>query len=138
LLADHHTGVSNLLSLETFRPGVRTLTVSSQLNARNVTLNTTAAKAMARVCSQFFLSPNVKLVHIQELVARVVDGFRINKDASQDLSSCGMVFAIAFHSGAHRIEDVVEAFIEGLEMGWKAVEFYTRRKRPAKRRARTA
>jgi hypothetical protein len=132
-LADHNTSVANLLSLEMFRPDVRTLTVSSQLSARNVMLNTTSAQAMALVCLQFFLSSSYKLVHIQELVARIVDGFRINRDASQHLLSCGIAFAVAFNSGAYRLQDVAKAFVEGLEMGWKAVEFYTRRKRPATR-----
>jgi hypothetical protein len=74
----------------------------------------TAAEAMAVVCKQFVLGGNIKLVHVQELVARLVDGFGIAEDASFDIHECGFAFAGVFDSGMYRVRDVAGAFVAGM------------------------
>jgi hypothetical protein len=95
---------------------------------------------MALTCKQLFGDGVFALAHIQELVARLVDGFGITNNLIHDnyaMQSIATSFATTFGSRVHRVQDVAYAFIEGLKSGTDAIEFYARRRRPAKRRVLT-
>ncbi|KAH8726813.1 hypothetical protein GQ44DRAFT_704849 [Phaeosphaeriaceae sp. PMI808] len=92
---------------------------------------------MGLVCKQFGLDNElVKYEHIQEAVARIVDGWKISYNASNTyIDPMAMAFATSLNSRIHRNEDIIQAFVNGIQQGTKVIAFYARR-RPTMRRGR--
>jgi hypothetical protein len=121
------------LSLEEFRPGRRTLEVSARLREKNTILSTTTAQSMGAMAKIFGMDQNnVSLIHIQDIVSRIVDGWQVGEGHPRDIhtmSSIASSFAFSLGSRTHRIQDVIAAFLEGTQQGMDTIAYFARRRR---------
>ncbi|KAF2823324.1 hypothetical protein CC86DRAFT_384695 [Ophiobolus disseminans] len=137
-LSDTHPAAADLLHLEEFQAGRRTMTVATQLRDKNITLSVTSAHTLGLICKQFGLHhDNVKLHHIQDMVGRLVDSWTIMNSMSTVTAIVARAFTGALDSRVHRSGDVVQAFVDGFQQGTATLKYYQRR-RPTARRVRSA
>lgn len=127
---------ADFLNLQDFHPGDRTPTVASRLRDQNLTLSTSTAQAMGLMAKTFGLDGEANLLHIEEFVSRIVDGWSVQRDIHA-LSTTASVFAMALQSQKYRLQDVMSAFCGGIEKGLECVALYARRGRPKVSRSRT-
>ena len=142
-LYDEDQDVSTLLQLHHFKNGsIRTSTIVSALRAGNIMLDTSTAKAMGRIAKLFGLDGNAaNLHHIQDLGARIIDGWSVDTSTMSDVRTSGRLaaaFAKTLGSHAHQPQDVMNAFITSTRQGAETMAYYSRRGRPQSRRVRSA
>lgn len=82
--------------------------------------------------------PNASIAQIQDLVARVVNGWYVHDDKTANMSAMAAAFAAKLQSHAHRQQDIKQAFFHGFLEGTGILEYFSRRRRPAQRLARRA
>jgi hypothetical protein len=76
----------------------------------------------------------VSLVHIQDFVARFVDGWKVSEDPMNGIDAKGRVaaaFATTLASRAHHVRDVMNAFQNGIQHGTETIAYYSRRRTAA-------
>jgi hypothetical protein len=132
-LSDTNPVVGQMLQLHEFRTGRKTAAVATSLALRNITLHPFSAKAMAVVCNEFGL---IELIHIQHLVARLIDGWSIIDDASADIEHVGLTFAMILGSRLYSREDIVHAFAEGCREGTQVLQYWNAVRSSGSRRTR--
>jgi len=142
-LYDQDQDVANLLQLHQFRNGnSKTSSVVSALRAKNIVLNTSTAKAMARVGNLFGLNgAAVNLQHIEGYAARICDGWSIDTSIISNVNTSSRIaaaFAKTLDSHAHQQHSVMDVFISGTQQGAETMAYYSRRGRPQARRVRSA
>lgn len=74
---------------------------------------------------------NVELVHIQDFVARFVDGWKINQDPINGVDAKNRIaeaFATTLASRGHRASDIMQAFRDGVQQGTQTIAYYSRRR----------
>lgn len=136
-LYDVDDEVSRLLSLEKFTPGLKTQTLSAQLRERNVTVDHQSASAMGRVAKLFGLDGAIKIDHVEQFVARLVDGWSLHSTEKTDEQGVARAFAGTLESRIHSVKEVSDAFEKGMKAGNETLAFFARRRRPGTRRVRT-
>jgi hypothetical protein len=123
----------DLLSPEVFRPGRPTLSISNELRERNIVLNADIARAMGQITKTLGLGgKHVKLGHIKDCCARLIDGWGIQCTQISDshtMSTVAMTFAMTLSSESeeYNLQKISRAFIDGIEQGLACIAFYTRR-----------
>jgi hypothetical protein len=133
LYDEDHT-VTNLLHLQEFTAGRKTMALSAALREKNMTLTPSTAAAMGRVAKLFGLDrAGVALHHIETFVARLVDGWSIIDNASGHINDISCAFAEALKSRAYRRQEIIGAYLAGIKEGTETLAFFERRRRPAKR-----
>ena len=121
-----------LLSIDVFEPGIKTNAIAATLREKNVMLNTVTARALGKTAKMFGVNQSsVTLVHMQDFVARIMDGWSITKGQYVDMhtmSSLAAVFAIALgpHEGRYSRQEIMAAFIEGVENGTRCIAHWSR------------
>lgn len=134
-LADESMSCANLLNLEDFQPRISTPTIVSSIRAKNITLNTDIARAMAKISRVFGLrGSRVRLSHIADFVGRLVDGWSIRQCESEDLRTAAWAFSTELNSRVHGVEDIAGAFEDGMMDGTEVLSFFEERKRRTKKR----
>lgn len=112
-----------LLNFDVFKPGAKTTAIAAALRERNVTLNTPVARALGKTAKAFGLAQkDATLGHLHDFVARLCDGWTIEKPERLDvhtLSSLAATFGTAMgsHAAGHTIQDVMGAFLNGVDHG---------------------
>jgi hypothetical protein len=126
--------VANILHLQEFTAGRKTMALSAALREKNITLTPSTAAAMGRVAKLFGLDrAGVALYHIETFIARLVDGWSIIDNASGHINDISCVFAEALKSRAYRRQEIIGAYLAGIKEGTETLAFFERRRRPAKR-----
>lgn len=126
--ADCHS----LLSLDVFEPGTKTNAIASALREKNTILNTTTARALGKIAKAFGMTkPTITLPHVQDFIARLTDGWTIQKSPNTDIntmSSIAAAFAIAMgsHAAGCTFQDVMGAFVNGVDDGGKCIAHWSR------------
>ena len=90
------------------------------------------AKAMGTIARVFGMhSRKVSLVHIQGLIAALVDSFQLVHNSGDLTYDEDMAYAFAkeLRSKEHSMEDVARAFKEGVKKGSEIVGYYESRRR---------
>ncbi|KAH7073382.1 hypothetical protein FB567DRAFT_633216 [Paraphoma chrysanthemicola] len=141
-LSDSCITTGNLLQLPEFVAGRRTQSIAAILRERNVTLDTSTAQALGKISKQFGLDDvHVELSHVRDFLSCMVDSWYINYDlgtGTRPPATMASIFANALCSRGHHKEDIMNAFIDGVEQGTRTIAFYARKRRPVARRVRTA
>jgi hypothetical protein len=133
-LYDEDQDVAGLLHLQVFTKNRKTLTNATSLRDSNILLSIASAKAMAGTAKVFGLdSAKANLHHIEDFVARLVDGWSIASNATLEMHTHAVAFASALGSNIHHQRDVARAFVAGMQRGSDALAYFSRRRRPAKR-----
>jgi hypothetical protein len=139
-LSNSSQSCANILNLDEFHLGRRTGHVSTQLKEKSITLNTMTARAMGSISRVFDMhGTKVSLDHIQDLIARLVNGWQISNHHAKDIhtmSSIATTFAMALSSKVHRAQDVMVAFQNGVQQGTDIIAYYSHR-RPKYQRTRS-
>ncbi|KAF2132386.1 hypothetical protein P153DRAFT_383270 [Dothidotthia symphoricarpi CBS 119687] len=140
-LAEIDSVCGNMLSLGLFQTKRTANGVASILRDNNTVLDGSTAKSMGKIAKCLGLDgESVTLQHIQEFVARLVDGWYITSDHTNDAytgNAIAFSFALALGSGIHAHQRVMEAFQEGIESGFNSIVRYARSRRSKPRRNRT-
>ncbi|XPS94304.1 hypothetical protein M3J09_003625 [Ascochyta lentis] len=138
-------GCGNLLNFDVFESGVKTNTIAAALREKNKTLNTATARALGKIAKAFGMAQsNMTLQHLQDLVARLLDGWTILKPEMMDMhttSSLAATFATALgrHHANHTLQDIMGAFMDGVDDGTRCIEHWSRSRSGSRRqRFRTA
>jgi hypothetical protein len=122
----------SLLNLYVFEPGNKTNAIASALREKNTTLNTFTARALGKIAKAFGMTkPAITLSHLQDFIARLVDGWTIQKSHTLDvhtMNSLGATFASAMgtHAAGYTLQDVVGAFVNGVDDGGKCIAHWSR------------
>jgi hypothetical protein len=106
--------------------------VSSLLQNDDIVLNTTIARAICRIAKTFGINgDNVELQHIKEFVERMADGFQIRDNSPHNVRNRTYAAAFATDLGhpRHRVQDVIDAFLEGMEAGNDTIKHFASRRR---------
>jgi hypothetical protein len=131
-LASNSPSCADVMNLDEFQPGRRTRQVSDQMRAKKTILNTATARALGKISRTFGLNGgNVSVEHIQEFIARLVDGWQVSKHPLNNIhtnSSIATTFAISLNSQIHRVQDVMVAFLNGIQQGTNTIAYYSRRR----------
>lgn len=123
-LSDNDTACANILHLEHFDPYCYTTAVASLLQGEKLILDVTTAHAMARIAKTFNVHSNAfKLCHVQDFIARLVDGFKI-KDMSGDITAAAFAFATSLGPSGHSFWDIMKAFGDGVEAGTQTMDYF--------------
>jgi hypothetical protein len=131
-------GCADLLCLEEFKPGRRTLQVSSRFRERNTILSIDSARALGTIAKTCLGGDSVHLHHVKELVGRFVDGWSINNPVTGHMkNSLARAFALAFDSKLHSTNSIMEAFNNGMQEGTDVLAYYALRRRPGTHRTQT-
>lgn len=132
---------ANLLNLDLFDGASRTRAISQQLREKGIIMNVDTAKAMGKIARVFGLGgPDVTYLHIDEFVTSLVDGWNIQGCPINDIhtaSHLGMHFALAMECprSSLNIQQIMGAFIDGIEHGTRNLDYFaTRRPRFERRR----
>jgi hypothetical protein len=129
---------AELLSLDNFESGRRTLQVSSRLRERNTILNTASARALGKIAKSCICGDAVHLHHIREFVGRFVDGWSLSSAVTQHVQNrSAHAFAVAFDTDLYSVCDIMNAFKDGMQDGADVLAYYACRRRPDSRRVRT-
>jgi hypothetical protein len=129
----------DLLSFDVFKPGAKTNDIAGALREKNAVLNGTTARALGKIAKGFGLNVNdVTLEHIQDFVARMMDGWTITKPDTIDIhttSSLAATFATALgrHAGGCTHQEVMGAFIEGVDQGTRCIAHWSRSRSGSRR-----
>ncbi|KAJ4326366.1 hypothetical protein N0V94_000041 [Neodidymelliopsis sp. IMI 364377] len=123
-----------LLNLHVFEPGTKTNTntIASALRERNTTLNTTTTRALGKIAKAFGMTkPTITLPHVQDFIARLIDGWTIRKSPNTDIhtmSSIAATFSIAMgtHQAGYTVQDVMGAFVNGVDDGTRCIAHWSR------------
>jgi hypothetical protein len=130
-LADRDPRSANILHLEHFEPGRRTLAVSSLLREEQTVLSNHTARAIGCVTKTFGLDgEDVEVHHIREFVGRLVDGWQIRGDSSYGIhtvNSHAYAFAATLGHRAQYLQDIMKAFVDGMQQGTANIAYYARR-----------
>jgi hypothetical protein len=128
-----------LLNFDTFQAGARTNHIAGALRERNALLNTTTARALGKTAKLFGMGKsNVTLDHITDFTARLIDGWSITKPDIiniQTLSSLAATFAttLGSHAGGHTIQDVMSAFMAGVDHGTLCMNYWSQSRSGSRR-----
>ena len=123
---------NDLLSFDVFKPDTKTNAIASALREKNVMLNSTTARALGKLAKMFGMDQdNVTLEHLQDFVARIMDGWMITKPEMMDMhtmSSLATTFATSLvpHAGDYTLQQVMGAFIEGVDHGTRCIAHWSR------------
>jgi hypothetical protein len=134
ILADSDRICSEILNLDAFQPKRRTRDVSIRMREQQNSINTTTAQAIAAISRVFGMHRDrVSLVHIQGLVAALVDSFKFIHDDSSTgdvhkTSRIAHTFAQRLRSRIHSVQDVALAFSNGVKQGTDVIAYYSRRR----------
>jgi hypothetical protein len=129
----------NLLSFDVFEPGTKTSIIASVLREKNIMLNTMTARAFGKIARTFGMAQsNMSLGHLQDFIARLMDGWTIVKADTIDthtISSLAVTFATAMgpHAAGYSLQDVMGAFIEGVESGTCCIAHWSRSRSGSRR-----
>ena len=122
----------DLLNLDIFQPGTSTAMLASALRERNTILNTPTVRAIGKAAKMLGLaSARVSLDHIQDFIARVVDGWSITRSEATDIHTMS-TFAATFaqvlgtHDAGHTLQDVMGAFTRGVDSGTYSIAHWSR------------
>ncbi|RAR10903.1 hypothetical protein DDE82_000874 [Stemphylium lycopersici] len=133
LLSDDDQICTEILNLDEIRAGRRTRYVSARMREKGNTINAVTARAMASISKAFGMNrEGVGLLHVTGLVACLVDSFQLLRSPVVDgraSSSIAHAFAMTLRSRSYTTQDVMKAFLEGVQQGSDTVAFYSR-KRP--------
>jgi hypothetical protein len=138
---DHDVDCNDLLSFDVFKPDTRTSALAGTLREKNVMLNTSTARALGKIAKMFGLNQeNVTLEHLQDFVARLMNGWTITKPEMIDMhtmSSLATTFATSLgpHTRGYTLQQVMGAFIEGVDQGTRCIAHWSR-SRSGSRRSR--
>lgn len=130
-LAAQSKDINCLLSLEIFTGESKTRIIAQQLKTKNYTLNVQTTRSMSQIARLFGLGGvDVRATHIREFCSNLVDGWSIQDAPLGDATAMGdlaMRFALALghRSSSMLLQDVMGAFIDGVKMGTKNMEFYS-------------
>ncbi|KAH9863259.1 hypothetical protein IAQ61_009536 [Plenodomus lingam] len=129
-LCKHDDAAARLMNLDAFKPHLKTFQVASAMRERSTTLNTHVAGTIGRVANLFLGNTRASTQHISAFVARLVDGWAIEKNAATDvhsLSSMAAAFASHFgrHSGCSR-QELMGAFQDGIDEGTRCAARWSR------------
>lgn len=131
----------DLLNFDLFEPGMKTNAIAALLRERNSILNTETARALGKIARCFGMSQqNISLKHLEDFIARVMDGWTIQKPFAVDMhttSSLAFTFATEFgsHADGYTVQDVMGAFMDGVEQGTRCIAHWSR-SRSGTRRSR--
>lgn len=95
-------------------------------------LNSTTARALGKIARIFGLNgSSITLEHLQDFVARLMDGWTITKPEAIDMhtmSSFAATFATAMgsHAGGYTLQQVMGAFIEGVDHGTHCIAHWSK------------
>ncbi|USP82623.1 hypothetical protein yc1106_09897 [Curvularia clavata] len=131
-LAEKDDICAQILNLDEFRRGRRTRFVSNAMRDKQNLLIPSIAKAMGTIARVFGMhSKKVGLVHIQGLIAALVDSFQLMHNSGDVAHDKDMAYAFAreLRSKRHSMEDVTRAFREGVKQGREIVGYYESRRR---------
>jgi hypothetical protein len=133
-LYDKDKTVTNLLYLQEFTAGRKTIALSASLRDKTIPLTHSTAAAMGRIAKLFGLDhPEIALHHIETFVARLVDGWSIVDNTSSDLNDISCAFADGLGSHAHRRREIMGAYMAGVKEGTDTLAYFSRRRGPTKR-----
>lgn len=135
---DSDTDCHDLLSFDAFEPGAKTNTIAATLREKNTMLNTTSARALGKIAKAFGLNQdNVALGHIQDFVARTLDGWTVTKPDVDvhTMSTLAATFATALgpHAGGFNLQDVMATFLEGIDQGTRCIAYWSRSRSGSRR-----
>lgn len=136
-LCEHDDEAASLLSLAAFQKGRKTPEIASAMRDRRIFLDDSTARAMGRVSNLFLGDSWASARHITAMVARLVDGWGIQKNEAapvQGMLSAASEFTVNFggHRGLSR-QEIMTAFIDGIEEGTRCVASWSARRRTAAR-----
>lgn len=129
-----------LLNFEVFKHGTKTTTIASALREKNTTLNTTTARALGKAAKAFGLARStITLDHLQDFIARLIDGWTIIKPDTMDIhtmSSLAATFATALgsHNAGYTLQDIMGAFVRGVEDGERCIAHWSKSRSGSRRR----
>jgi hypothetical protein len=136
-LSNSSLSCAEIMNLDEFLLGRRTFHISNKLKEKDILLNTATARAMGAISRVFGMhGDNVTLEHIQIFISRLVDGWQIQEKEVNDIhtrSSIAMTFAMSLSSQEHRIQDVMTAFMNGMQQGTDVMAYYARRRSNSRR-----
>lgn len=124
-LAADDPASTSLLRPRAFGSGLKTLAVASHLRNTSCVLNTSIAGAMGRVAKLFGMR-TLTDQHLTDFIARLVDGFYVEQNASTDIHTMSTIashFALAF--GSHPLythQQLMSAFLDGIDQGLRYTE----------------
>ncbi|UPX13729.1 uncharacterized protein EKO05_0004228 [Ascochyta rabiei] len=128
-----------LLHFVVFEAGVKTNAIAAILRERNKTLNTATARALGKIARAFGMGQsNMTLRHLQDFVARILDGWTILRPDVIDMhtmSSLSATFAttLGSHDAGHTLQDVMGAFIRGVDDGVRCIAHWSRSRSGSRR-----
>ncbi|KAJ4989817.1 hypothetical protein SVAN01_04654 [Stagonosporopsis vannaccii] len=128
-----------LLNFDAFKPSTTTNAIASTLREKNAILNKGNARAMGKAAKMFGMNKiNVTLLHIQDFVARLLDGWTIERPVSidmQTMSTLAATFAtfLGAHAGGYILQDIMGAFINGVEQGTRCIAHWSRSRSGSRR-----
>ena len=138
-LAAKDPACAALLCPTAFETGRRTPAIASALRQRNCVLNTSIAGAMGRV-AQVFGMTKLSKPHVIEFVARIVDGFSVQRMLAADIQTMSaLASCFALGLGSHRTythQEIMGAFLEGIDEGTKCAAHWSRSSSGRKRTKR--
>ncbi|KAF2788135.1 hypothetical protein K505DRAFT_315451 [Melanomma pulvis-pyrius CBS 109.77] len=124
---------AKLLNLDLFDGASRTRAISQQLREKGITMTKDTAKAMGKIAKVFGLDgPDVTYLHIDEFVTSLIDGWTIQGCPVNDIhtaSHLGMHFALAMECSRSplNIQQIMGAFIDGIEHGARNINYFAAR-----------
>lgn len=131
-LADNDEVCAQILNLHEFRRSRRTRYVSNAMRKRKNTITPATARAIGAIALTFGMHrENIGLEHIQGLIAALVDSFQLahgSDDGAYD-EDVAYAFAKELRSRRYNVEDVKEAFGEGVRKGREIVGYYASRRK---------
>lgn len=129
----------DLLSFDVFKPDTKTSKIAGNLRERNVMLNTTTARALGKTANMFGMNQdNITLEHLQDFVARLMDGWTVTKPDRIDMhtmSTLAATFAMSLRSpaGGYTLQEIMGAFIEGVDQGTQCIAHWSRSRSGSRR-----
>ncbi|KAJ8107418.1 hypothetical protein OPT61_g8885 [Boeremia exigua] len=127
-----------LMSFEAFDAGKKTNAIASTIREKNITLDIKTAQALGKIARTFGLSKSdVTLPHLEDFIARMMDGWSIEK-AEMDrhnLSSLAATFAVSLgsHAGGYHLQEVMGAFVNGVDHGTECAAHWSRSRTGSRR-----
>ncbi len=128
-----------LLNFDVFEAGKKTTAIAHSLREKNITLNNANARALGKIAAMFGLpTRRMTLEHLENFIARMFDGWSIEKSESLDihtLSSLATTFAVSMgpHAGGHTLQAVMGAFLRGVDEGTKCAAHWSRSRSSSRR-----
>ncbi|KAF1366092.1 hypothetical protein EJ07DRAFT_82101, partial [Lizonia empirigonia] len=129
----------SLLNFDIFEPGTKTNVIAAGLREKNLMLNTPSARALGKIAKAFGMAQsNVSLQHLQDFVARVMDGWTILKADTIDLHTlsslaCTFATALGSHHAGYTVQGVMGAFIDGVDDGTRRIAHWSKSRSGSRR-----